>query len=105
MTTSASGDVVTATSTLPVRPQTCAVRASCLLGTYNSPLLLAAEVGDDGDDLADFIVSKPGRDYAQLFKKGNHLGRVRGGAAKRPKLEEAEEDEEEDEEDEMEDEE
>ena len=61
----------------------------------------AAEVGDDGDDLADFIVSKPGRDYVQLFKKGNHLGRVRGGgAAKRPKVEEKEEEEEEEEEDE-----
>ena len=48
-------------------------------------------------------MSKPGRDYVQLLKKGNHLGRVRGGAAKRPKVEEAEEeDEDEEDEDEME---
>jgi len=70
---------------------------------FSPPSFFAAEVGDDGDDLADFIVSKPGRDYVQLLKKGNHLGRVRGGAAKRPKVEEAEEeDEDEEDEDEME---
>ena len=75
-----------------------------LTGHFSCPsLFAAAEVGDDGDDLADFIVSKPGRDYVQLFKKGNHLGRVRGGAAKRPRPQEEEEEEEEEDEDEMED--
>lgn len=58
-------------------------------------------MGDDGDDLADWIVSKPGRDYAQVFKKGNHLRRVRGGAAARaPHAEEGDDDEDEDEMDE-----
>jgi hypothetical protein len=49
--------------------------------------------------LADWIVSKPGRDYAQVFKKGNHLRRVRGGAAARaPHAEEEGEDDDDDEE-------
>ena len=61
----------------------------------------SAEVGDDGDDLADWIVSKPGRDYTQVFKKGNHLRRVRGGAERRPAPAEEEEEEDEDELDEM----